>query len=223
VAGGQGFYKKRRKTNKAKMIKAVIFDFGGVLKRPQIFTLETRDIASAYNVQREVIIEKGRLFLEPLRKGLITENQFWKQFSLALNKKVPKNKKDLLRKSYQDRFYIYPKIVSFIKVLKKEGIKTAVLSNTIEPHVEIITQKGGYKGFDVVVLSCREHLQKPDKDIYLLAIKRLGVKPKECIFIDDKEDNLKTAKRLKIKTVLFKNQKQVIDDVSRIIDSENKT
>jgi putative hydrolase of the HAD superfamily len=70
-------------------------------------------------------------------------------------------------------------------------------------------------------LSYEEGLRKPgDLDFYHLAPKRLGVKPKECIFIDDKEENLPPAQSIGIKTVLFKNSQQTIKDVLNIINQE---
>jgi putative hydrolase of the HAD superfamily len=60
-------------------------------------------------------------------------------------------------------------------------------------------------------------MRKPELKIYRLTLKKLKVKPEECIFIDDKEKNLKPAKKLGIKTVLAKNPKQVIRDVCKIL------
>lgn len=203
------------------MIKAVIFDYGGVVKSSSGDDA-VKDIAVAYGVSRKIIIKKIRPIIRLFQKGLITENRFWKKSSSSLRRPIPKNKKDLWRKIYEKTFRIYPEIISFIKKIKTQSIKTAVLSNTIKPHVEIIVKHNGYKNFDVVILSCRVHLQKPDPKIYLLTAKRLGIKPKECIFIDDEEKNLKSAKKLGMKTVLAKNTKQVINSVSRILDSPNR-
>ena len=197
------------------MIKAVIFDFGGVVKKPGNSC--SRDIANTYGVSKKMLIQKMKFSLELFRKGLINESCFWKKLSFDLNKPIPKNKNYLWRKGYKKGFYIYPSIISLVKKLKTRGIKTALLSNIINPHVEIISKKGGYKEFDVVVLSCNEGLQKPEPEIYLLTAQRLGLKPKDCIFIDNKKENLKTAKKLRIKTVLAKGPRQVINDISKII------
>ncbi len=150
------------------MIKAIIFDFGGVVKRGCNSCV--RDIATAYGLPQKILFQKMKLSLELFRKGLINESLFWKNLSFNLNKPVPKNKNQLWRKGYEESFYIYPSIINFVKKLKARGFKTAILSNTIKPHVEIITKKDGYKEFPVVVLSCNEGLQKPEKKIYLLTV-----------------------------------------------------
>lgn len=198
------------------MIKAVIFDYGGVVLKSPYSSL--KDIAVTYEVSIEILIKKIQPFLKLFQKGLINENQFWKQLSSVLKKPVPKNKEDLWRKGFEETFYIYPEIINFVQKLKTQSIKTAVLSNTIKPHVDIITKYDGYKDFNIVILSREVNLQKPDPEIYLLTIKQLGTKPEECVFIDDKDENLRPAKKLGMKTILAKNPKQVIDDASRIID-----
>lgn len=198
------------------MIKAVIFDYGGVVLKSPYSSL--KDIAVTYEVSIEILIKKIQPFLKLFQKGLINENQFWKQLSSVLKKPVPKNKEDLWRKGFEETFYIYPEIINFVQKLKTQSIKTAVLSNTIKPHVDIITKHDGYKDFNIVILSREVNLQKPDSEIYLLTIKQLGTKPEECVFIDDKDENLRPAKKLGMKTILAKNPKQVIDDASRIID-----
>ncbi|XP_042708386.2 acyl-CoA dehydrogenase family member 10 isoform X4 [Chrysemys picta bellii] len=58
------------------------------------------------------------------------------------------------------------------------------------------------RGIDFKVIeSCREGICKPDPRIYTLCLERLGVQPKESIFLDDIGQNLKAAAQLGIKTV----------------------
>lgn len=196
------------------MIKAVIFDYGGVMK-PESHWVE--DIALVYKVPIRIIKKKIKPFINSLQKGIIKENEFWKKFSLALKKPIPNNSRDLWRKLIERNFYIYPEMKRFVKKIRSQGIKTAVLSNTIESHAKVIERHRGYKNFDVVVLSSRVSLRKPEPKIYLLTVKRLKVKPKECIFVDDRNESLKSAKKLGIRTILAKNPKQVIHDVYEIL------
>lgn len=196
------------------MIKAVIFDYGGVMK-PESHWAE--DIALVYTVPTKIIKKKIKLFINSLQKGIIKENEFWRKFSLALKKPIPKNSRNLWRRCIERNFHIYPEMRRFVKKIRSQGIKTAVLSNTIESHVKVIEKHRGYKNFNVVVLSSKVGLRKPEPKIYLLTVKRLKVKPEECLFIDDRTEFLKPAKKLGIKTILAKNPKQVIHDVSEIL------
>jgi len=198
------------------MIKAVIFDFGGTIRHSYHRGIEP--IAKAYGISQKKLLEIIPQYLDAFSRGRINEDKFWQQLSLALNKSIPNNKYQVWRKPYEEGFYMYPEILDYVKKLKKEGIKIAVLSNVIPPHAKIIKKHDGYKGFDVLVLSYKVGLRKPEKNIYTLVLEKLKVKAQSCIFIDDIEDNLVPARELGMKTVLAKNHRQVIHDVQSLIE-----
>lgn len=196
------------------MIKAIIFDYGNVIT-PESNCVD--DIASVYGISNKTVEKKLKPFVYDLQKGKIKESKFWRNFSLALKKPIPKETKNLWHNCIERDFYMYPEMVNFVKKIKKQGIKTAVLSNTIKPHARAIRRNDGFKDFDIVVTSCGVKLRKPEPEIYSLTIKRLRVKPHECIFIDDKNEYIRPAKKLGMKTILAKNPKQVIHDVCNIL------
>jgi epoxide hydrolase-like predicted phosphatase len=72
----------------------------------------------------------------------------------------------------------------------------------------------GYRIFDVTVFSCIEGIRKPEKGIYEITLIRLGVKPKEAIFIDDKRDNVNGAEKIGINTILFESPEQLKKELS---------
>ena len=55
--------------------------------------------------------------------------------------------------------------------------------------------------FDVIVQSAEEGLRKPDPAIYKVACARLGVEPRECVFLDDIGRNLKPAQQMGMRTI----------------------
>lgn len=181
------------------------------------------DVATIYNIPVEEAFRirptAGPLY-SLLQRGLIEETEFWKEISAILKKPLLPDCKKLSREFYEKDFFLHAEMFEFVKELKKKKIITAVLSNITEFEADVIRKNNGYKDFDVLILSYKEKLEKPGKDIYLLTIKRLGLKPSECIFIDDKEVNLPPAADLGIKTVLAVNSKQTIKDVNSIIESQ---
>ena len=204
------------------MIKAVIFDYGGVMKSSHPLSM---DIATIYNISVEEVEKVKKItipFFSLLQRGLINEQEFWQKFSDVIKKPIPQNYKELLREIYEKTLVLFPEMIEFVKKLKDKGIKTAVLSNITKFQAEIIRKNNGYKEFDVLVLSYEEKLEKPELNIYLSVIKKLGVEPEECVFVDDKEKNLAPAKSLGMKTVLAKNSGQIIKDVFSIINLPNR-
>ena len=73
-----------------------------------------------------------------------------------------------------------------------------------------------YDMFDVLVFSCAEGVQKPDRKIYELTLEKLGSLPEQSVFIDDKPQYINSAKEVGINTIIFRNIKQVKSELSRL-------
>ena len=202
------------------MIKSVIFDYGGVIKEAHPLSV---DVATIYKMPVEEVFKVRPLlapFFSLLQRGLIKEEDFWQEVSTILKKPLLINCKNLSRNSYEKGFSFYKETLKFVKELKKKKFITAVLSNITNFEADVIRKKKGYKEFDVLVLSYEEKTEKPEIDIYASALKKIKVRPEECIFIDDREENLLPAIKMGMKTVLAQNPKQIKKDVYSIIDSQ---
>ena len=205
------------------MIRAVIFDYNGVVKAiSKYFFDDVESIFSLNAEEKEYAKKMTRDLFEQLDKGLLNEDNFWLKFSQRINKSMPVNVKELARKLFNEHFELYEEVVNMLKNLKTNGYVTAVLSDTFPYMADITRARNGYDYFDKVYLSCEVGFVKPQKEFYELAVKDLAVLPGECIFIDDNEDNLLPAKKLGMKTVLAIKPDQIVEDVWTIIKSENK-
>jgi putative hydrolase of the HAD superfamily len=196
------------------MIKAVIFDYGGVIGQGYSWK---DDIALAYDLKQEEVNPKMDLLMGDFRDGAITESEFWKKLSDSLGKSVPENASRLWRADYEKSFAEHEEVLDFVKELKSKGIKTAILSNTIIPHLEIMKQHNTLADFNVTVFSCEAGMSKPDPRIYMFTAEKLGAGPEECIFIDDLEKNLAPAKELGMEVILAQSPAQIIEAVKGIL------
>jgi len=113
------------------------------------------------------------------------------------------------------------KVRALAKQLRKNGIKTGILSNVFALAAWLLKATRGYHGFDPIVLSYEEKVSKPDPRIYQAAIAKTGVKASEIIFVDNLEENINTAKKAGMYTVLAKNSEQIVEDVKQILLREN--
>jgi epoxide hydrolase-like predicted phosphatase len=113
------------------------------------------------------------------------------------------------------------KVRIFAKFLKRHGFKIGMLSNVWYVLLPLYKLSHSYIGFDVMLLSCQEKMSKPNPKFYELAVKKLGVKPEEIIFIDNKAHWLEPAKELGMKTIQATSSAQIINDIKRIIEKEN--
>ena len=72
--------------------------------------------------------------------------------------------------------------------------------------------------FDFVLESSKEGIRKPDPRFYLRACERLGINPKQAVFLDDLGINLKSARELGMTTIKVTSESQTIADLARALD-----
>lgn len=70
---------------------------------------------------------------------------------------------------------------------------------------------------DLMIFDGEEGVAKPDERIYRLALERLGVDAEEVVFVDDKAENVATARRLGMRGVHFQNARQAISEIETIL------
>lgn len=106
--------------------------------------------------------------------------------------------------------------------LKENGYKLAVASNSIRNTVKVMMEKSALIDYLDFYLSNQDVSKgKPDPEIYNLAITKLGLKPEECVIVEDNENGIKAAMAsgahvLKVETindVNFDNITQFIKEV----------
>jgi len=79
--------------------------------------------------------------------------------------------------------------------LKAEGYRLAVASNSIRSTVEIMMQRASLEKYLNVMLSASDVTKpKPDPEIYLTAIAKLGLNPQECLIVEDNENGIRAAR-----------------------------
>lgn len=191
-------------------IKAVIFDWGGVL-------IDDPAPCMAEYIGEKLKVSTGEAknahgkYIIDFQKGIISETEFWKNVCNILKVNIPNSNSlwnEAFRYSYSPKKEIFDLAVS----LKESGYKTAVLSNTEEPAMKYFYELN-YRMFDALIFSCAEKTVKPEKEIYEIALNRLKIKPYEAIFIDDILTYIKGAQNAGLKSILFKNPKNLIEQL----------
>ncbi len=75
--------------------------------------------------------------------------------------------------------------------------------------------------FDVLIWSYQLHMAKPDPAIYRLCLDKLGIRPEESLFLDDKLVNVEAAKALGMKALQFTTIDHLRADlIARGLDAE---
>ena len=194
-------------------IKSIIFDWGGVLiddPEPGLM----RYCAGAFGVAKEDHIKVHWKFAADFQKGNVTEDTFWARICSELN--VPKPNTTLFwTQAFQTVYSPKKDMFALASCLQKNGYKTDLLSNAEIPTMQYFHQQR-YDIFDVLIFSCAEGTIKPERKIYELVLKKLGAKPNQSVFIDDRLDYINGAKEVGLNTILFKSADQVKTELTNL-------
>lgn len=185
------------------MIKNIIFDLGNV-----VFKLKFENVIRKFT-QNETEIN--------LLKSVIFESEEWiklddgaiskKEAINIMISKLPENLNDICNKIMEcwteEGLILNNQTIDFIKSLRKHGYKTYILSNAPLEIPIFLEKMDVLQYFDGKIISAVERLSKPDIKIYELLLKRFNLTPEECLFIDDRRENIEAAKKCGLNGYVF--------------------
>ena len=199
------------------MIKAVVFDYGGVITFGGRGGNElTIRLAQNLGISVERASELTFGPWPEYIKGRISEDEYWGRIETKCGQPIPIGK----RMIWNTWEHMSPEkeMLDFVKQLKAEGYTVGLLSNVIPNTEKEIRAHGVYDLFQPCILSCQIGLAKPEATIYQALLEQLpGVEPNEIIYIDDQERCLEPARKLGIHCVLSNKPEQVITDIKRLL------
>lgn len=107
--------------------------------------------------------------------------------------------------------------IPWIQDLKSKGYRVLYLSNFSEKAEKDCAYALDFIPYmDGGILSYQEKVIKPMPEIYEILIKRYGLAPEECVFLDDTKANLDGAEKFGIHTIHFRNQAQAIEELRKL-------
>lgn len=108
-------------------------------------------------------------------------------------------------------------LFEFIEKELKPRYKIGFLSNSSRDFLDELFTSEQLRLFDDFVLSFRHGMSKPDTKIFELAARRLGVKPSECIFVDDVARYCEGARRAGMTAVQYESFEQARKEISKVL------
>lgn len=196
------------------MIKAICFDLDGVYFE-----------ASGFQSFKNALIKLGAkpedinycLYDEPMnrfKRGEIDEDEYWNRTIDLLGIGISVAEiKDLLTKGYT----VNPEVHELVLKSKNAGFKTCICSNNFTTRVRSLNEKFDFlKDFDASVFSYEVKALKPSPIIFKELLRRVGVRPEELVYSDDKPDKLAGAQELGIKTFVFADVDQFKKELEKL-------
>ncbi|NIO48054.1 MAG: HAD-IA family hydrolase [Candidatus Aminicenantes bacterium] len=182
------------------MIRCVFSDLGKVI----IFfdnNIFFEKIANYSPYSKEEIRELASAhfdLVEFFDKGEITPQDFHTRVIQELEARIDY---DTFFSIYNDVFSLNPPVLQIMKRLKR-NYRLVLLSNTDIMRYGFIKKKfPEILIFDEYVLSFEVGFMKPHPQIFRKALERAGFPAKECVFIDDREENIEAAEKLGINAI----------------------
>lgn len=209
------------------MIKAIIWDIGGVIRLPKDKSkLESKNL---HNSVRElwILIKDAEINNEKLYKrfkkvylkssrGKISKERTLKKLLKVFKKKNKEEIEKIITDTYKNNSIENQELVKIIIKLNKKKYKQGILSTQWYLSNDDSMSKECSKIFKEKVISHLDKKTKPNKKAFKLILKKMKSSPKQTIFIDDNQKNINAARRLGIHTILFKNNTQLKKDLAKL-------
>jgi epoxide hydrolase-like predicted phosphatase len=209
-------------------IRAVISDFGGVLTNRLIEAFAAFQDETGISMEQlgrgmqRVAERDGEYPLFRLERGEISEADFLDNLSWGLEAELGHRPTlHRFREVYFEALHPNQPMLDLMRELRDRGLRTAILTNNVREWEELWRSKLPLDEiFEVIVDSGWVGMRKPQPEIYLMTLDRLGdgLRPSECLFVDDNEQNVQAARELGMTAVHFHSNEQAIPEVRAALD-----
>jgi beta-phosphoglucomutase family hydrolase len=183
----------------APVIKAILWDLDGVLADTAAFH---------FQAWRQTFASLGKPF---------TEDDFKRTFGLRneavmrdvlgelppeRRREISRRKDELYRAAIEGNITPLPGVEPLLRDLRARRKRMAVVTSTARENVRRILAALGLDGYLETIVSGEDVTRgKPDPEGFLLAAKRLGVAPADCLVVEDAPDGIEAGKRAGMRCV----------------------
>ena len=189
------------------MIKNLIFDFGKVLVDYDFEAFFRKYIPDAErclafthvlnNVELQQLLDCEERPFEVIMEEWIEKNKEFEPEIRYFNEHYPEIVTNEVEGMYE-----------LLTQLKAEGYKLYGLTNWCSKVHLTMAQFPIFKLLDGQIISSEEKVIKPEPEIYQKLFDKFNIKPEECIFADDRAENIEGGRRLGMNGIVFTDAKQ---------------
>lgn len=201
-------------------IKAILFDSGRTLNVPRTghwfitpnfmkiidlegFTFKNKDLSEGFRKAYEYISE---ISLVKTEEEYLMFKEFYEIVLKEINyTNLNSNVIELLARDNvynDDKFLFFDDVKSTLDTLKDKYL-LGVVSDTCPSLERVFVNNDLRKYFSTFVMSSVYGSNKGENVLFKIALKELGVKPEETVFVDDSESNLRVAEDLGMIPILI--------------------
>lgn len=200
------------------MVKAILFDFGGVLVRTENYgprhTWDERLGLPTGSVERAV--HHSDIWIQA-QLGRITPRAYWKGVAELLY--MREDNTEELRRDYFSGDRLNHRLVQLIRNLREDGYRVALLSNDSLELENRLHQLEIHPLFDHILISAQMGVMKPDPTAFRAALHAIQAAPHEVVLVDDTLANVRAAQALGLHAILFRPDTDVRIELAHYLES----
>lgn len=187
-----------------KKIQCVIFDFGGVIGKPQDDRY-VEDMAELVGIEKEKWLSAYFTHRGAYDGGVTDSWQYWEKVveghDVTLTDELVSS---LVEADFKSWTQINEQTIQWIHELSKENVTLILLSNINHGVLEHVKNAFDWlDDFDQVFYSCEMGMLKPNEEIYQEVLKAIHEPADKCLFIDDSMHNVEGAIHVGMESVRF--------------------
>ncbi|NWF64118.1 MAG: HAD family phosphatase [Chloroflexi bacterium] len=197
-------------------IKAVFFDFGGVIQRTE-FQAPRQKLAQRFGMEYEDM--DNIVFNSPTARqatvGEVPVEKHWE--AVAKRLKVSKGQMAVVENEFFAGDVIDHAIVEYLRALHPR-YKTGLISNAWSDMREYLVRQKLDDAFDTLTISAEVGVAKPEAKIYQLALEQAQVEAEAAVFVDDVPANIEACEAVGMKGILFRDPLKAMNELRTLLE-----
>lgn len=204
------------------MIKNIVFDIGNVLA-----SFRWKDLFADLGFTGDAF--------ERIAAATVQHPTMWNEFDRSFMsdeeiiakciERAPEYEKEIRRLFHTTELLVeeYEYSYGWIQELKERGYKVYLLSNYGKTSFEAARDKGRLSFLPLVdggVISYEVKIVKPEPGIYEVLLERYGLKAEECVFLDDRAENVEAARKLGFHGIVVEGYEQSREEMKLLLDKK---
>ena len=200
------------------MIKAVFFDFGGVIARTE-YQAPRQRLAERLGMEYEDVVKI--VFESPSSDraaiGAISAEEHWAEVTRRLRQ--PASETETIREEFFAGDVIDREIVDYLRSLRPDYFIGLISNAWPDLRDYIISQKFD-DAFHHMIISAEVGVMKPETKIYQIALEQAGVSPNEAVFVDDFYENIEGCQAVGMHGIHFRDPQTAMAELRNLLDGK---
>jgi putative hydrolase of the HAD superfamily len=181
----------------------VVFDYGGVICGHQRDE-DVAALAAAAGASVPDFLAAYWPYRLSYDRAELDGTTYWQKVAAVLGLSLSASQvAELNRLDTASWLHLQEGTVALIEDLAAAGYRLALLSNAPAENAKVLAELPLFRRFEHVVFSCFLGMVKPEPECYRAVLAKLGARPEEVIFLDDRPENITGAAALGIRGVHF--------------------